>query len=239
MSRDSMPEMNMAKRLPIVFCLDVSPSMGWKIDGNSSSMELLNEALNNFIRDLKRDPKLKSSVEIAFVTFSTGIENETDFKTINTIKPENFVTVKSGKSRISKAVLYSIQKLETRRNQLEQKGIGYYAPFLVLITDGNPDQNDNRASYQKALDAIQRHCHSHVGASEIIVPYIIGVGDFDESTLNNYASAFKKGFFQIRGNGTDAKADFYKAFMKISSSTKHSQHLNMNLYDSTYDSSYM
>ena len=52
---DILPMTNASKRLPIVFCLDASPSMGWKEGNNSSSIELLNAAVANFVQELKKD----------------------------------------------------------------------------------------------------------------------------------------------------------------------------------------
>ena len=227
MQEDRVQGWNTSKRLPIVFCLDVSPSMGWKEGKNSSSIELLNAAVSNFIEELKHDVKARSSAEVAFVTFSTNIEMETEFESINKIKIPVFSAVEKGGTQLSKAVIRSIDKIEERRNQLDNSEISYYAPFMVLVTDGNPDRNDDKEKYNKALEMVKSHCDSHIGASEIIVPFIIGVGDhIDEETLNNYSKGFTKGYFPIKGNASKVKYQFNKVFQIISSSTRKSIHLN-------------
>ena len=64
---------NTSKRLPIVFCLDVSPSMNWDVDNSDIiPIELLNDSVNTFIREINSDGRTKSSAEVAYVTFSTG-----------------------------------------------------------------------------------------------------------------------------------------------------------------------
>lgn len=214
------------KRLPIVFCLDVSPSMGRKEGNNSSSMELLNVAVTNFVSEIKKDLKANASAEVAFVTFATNIEMDTAFTPVNQLTVPAFKPVEQGKTKMAQAVLRSIEKIEEERNRLENAEIGYFAPFLVLVTDGNPDKNDVPNEYNRALAAVKKHCDSHIGAQEIIVPFIIGVGDYiDAETLNAYAKGFTKGYFQIRGNAARAR-NFSKVFQLIGNSTKKSIHLN-------------
>ena len=226
MAFDQIQGFTTTKRLPIVFCLDVSPSMGWKEGNNSSSMELLNAAVTNFVNEIKKDPKARTSAEIAFVTFSTNIEMDTAFTPVNQLSVPMFKSVEQGGTNMARAVLKSIEKIEGERNRLENAEIGYFAPFLVLVTDGNPDKNDDPKDYNRALAAVKKHCDSHIGAQEIIVPFIIGVGDhIDAETLNAYAKGFIKGYFPIRGNAAKA-CNFSKVFQLIGNSTKKSIHLN-------------
>lgn len=223
---NSSPTRNTAKRLPIVFCLDVSPSMGWKEGSNSSSMDLLNTAVNNFLAELKHDPRAKTSAEIAFVTFSTHIEMDTEFESIGSLQPPRFEPVAEGGTLMAQAVLRSIAKIEDRRKALEELEIPYYAPFLVLVTDGNPDGNDDATLQQRALTAVKDHCNSHTGASEIIVPFVIGVGDYiSPKTLTDYSAGFANGYFPIQGAAEKVKVKFNKVFHMISNSTKMSIHL--------------
>ena len=71
---------NTSKRLPIVFCLDVSPSMNWDVDNSDIiPIELLNDSVNTFIREINSDGRTKSSAEVAYVTFSTNIEVDSQF----------------------------------------------------------------------------------------------------------------------------------------------------------------
>lgn len=224
---DRRPNTNTSKRLPIVFCLDVSPSMGWKVGNNSPSIDLLNAAVGNFVAELKDDPKARACAEVAFVTFSTNIEMDTEFESIGALNTPKFKTVENGGTQMALAVLRSIEKIEKRRQQLENMEIPYYAPFLVLVTDGNPDENDDQSLQAKALSAVRSHCDSHIGASEIIVPFVIGVGDHISSkTLDSYASGFTKGYFPISGTAGNANVQFNKVFQMIGNSTKKSIHLN-------------
>lgn len=226
-SEDKTQKWNIARRLPIVFCLDVSPSMGWKEGNNSSSIELLNAAVSNFIKDLKQDVKIRSTAEVAFVTFSTNIEMDTEFESINFLKIPHFKTVDRGGTQMAQAVLRSIEKIEQRRIQLKDSQIPCYVPFLVLVTDGNPDKNDDAIKHNQALASVKSHCYSHNGASEIIVPFIIGVGDYiDSETLHNYAKGFTNGYFPIKGSASKVQAKFNKVFQVIRDSVGNTIDLN-------------
>ena len=218
---------NSSKRLPIVFCLDVSPSMGWKIGGNSSAISLLNAAVENFLGDLKADPNARASAEVAFVTFSSKIKTDTPFEPISSVKTPRFRPVWRGGTNLAEAVLRAIEKIEDRRKELESADIPYYAPFLVIVTDGDPDDTADQLMQMQAVSAVKRYCDSSIGATEIIVPFVIGVGDhISPETLNEYAAGFTKGYFPIKGTAESVKAKFNKAFNLIGNSTKKSIHLN-------------
>ncbi len=213
--------LNASKRLPIVFCLDVSPSMGWCKDGNSTSIDLLNVAVNNFINELKLHTKARAAAEIAFVTFGEEIVMNTEFTPLSALQTMQFKTEKVGATSISKAVFEAIKKIKDRRELLKEGEISCYAPFLVLVTDGDPDSIvDSEAVFQQTLKEVRSHCHDHIPVYDLIVPFVIGVGDYvDTKTLNAYSEGFTKGFFHIKGKSSDIKLNLNKVFQMIINST--------------------
>ena len=217
-----------SKRLPIVFCLDVSPSMNGRVSGSRfSRIELLNTAMLNFLKELKNDTKVRTSAEISFVTFSTNIEMDSDFESVNSIKIPTFQTVAEGGTNMAQAIIRSIAKIESRREELDDAEIGYYVPFFVLLTDGNPDKNDNTSLLEKAIVKVQQYCDSHVGASEIIIPFIIGVGDEVEvSTLNRLSERFTGKAILIDSSVGNQDKIFEDVFKFIGNSVIGSIHLN-------------
>lgn len=218
---------NTAHRLSILFCLDVSPSMSWPDKHGECSIDLLNTAVRNFVEDLKTDTLVCTSAEVAFVTFSSDVEMDTEFRQIGRLQPPVFRTVEDGGTQLANAVLRAIEKIEMRRDQLDKSSIDYYAPFLVLVTDGNPDRNDDPDLYEKAVEAVKRHCDSHIGAREIIIPFIIGVGErVNKEMLIEFSAGFREGCFHI-GNSSDYTSNqFNQIFKMIGNSTKKSVHLN-------------
>jgi len=219
---------NSSKRLPIVFCLDVSPSMSLKVaDCMYSSIELLNKAIGNFLKELKNDTKVRTSAEIALVTFSTNIEIDTSFESVGSIEIQDLVTVEEGGTNTAKAIIRSIEKIEQRKQFLDSKEIGYYVPFFVLVTDGNPDKNDNADLLERAITLVQQHCDSHIGASEIIIPFIVGVGDDVEiSILNRLSERFTGTAIILDSSVGEQDKLFEEVFKFIGNSVTGSIHLN-------------
>ena len=190
------------KRLPIVFCLDVSPSMKWTIESETPPIQLLSKAIERFFVALKENPKAYAATEIAFVTFSSNIEMNTEFKPLRSVEIPEIDALEEGGTNISLAVLEAIKKIDERRAAMASRGIKYYAPFLVIVTDGDPDQIDRQSpTYAAALKAIEAHCHDHTPIQELILPFVIGIGSrVDTETLNAYARFFLDGYLPVRGS---------------------------------------
>lgn len=218
------------KRLPIVFCLDVSPSMNWDIDNRDiSPMELLNQSVNTFISEINTDGRTRSAAEVAYVSFSTNIEVDSPFMPARNLDDIHLKTVAKGGTNMAQAVLRSYEKLDQRVKEYAQNGIRHNAPFFVLVTDGNPDDNDNNILQDRAIATVNRHCNSHQGAEGIVIPFIVGVGRrVDKKTLLRYSEGFTNGFFHIRGNSQQVQTCFSDVFRVISNSTKASVHLNLS-----------
>lgn len=218
------------KRLPIVFCLDVSPSMNWDIDNRDiSPMELLNQSVNTFISEINTDGRTRSAAEVAYVSFSTNIEVDSPFMPARNLDDIHLKTVAKGGTNMAQAVLRSYEKLDQRIREYAQNGIRHNAPFFVLVTDGNPDDNDDNFLQDKAIATVNEHCNSHQGADGIVIPFIVGVGRrVDKKTLLRYSEGFTNGFFHIRGNSQQVQTCFSDVFRVISNSTKASVHLNLS-----------
>ena len=227
---DSSKFGNTIKRLPIVFCLDVSPSMNWG-DANAdvSPIELLNDSVNLFIREINTDGRTRSAAEVAYVNFSTDIEVDSRFMPARNLDDIHLETVARGGTNMAQAVLRSYEKLEQRVKEYAENGIRHNATFFVLVTDGNPDDNDVGELQERAIKTVKQHCHSDEGAKGIVIPFIVGVGDrVDKKTLMRYSEGFTNGFFHIRGNTEQTQTCFANVFRIISNSTKKSVHLNLS-----------
>lgn len=209
---------NTSKRLPIVLCLDISPSMSM-----NRRIENLNEAIKMFYEELKKEPKVFNYAEVAVVTFSTNIEENTEFETLDFLAGKRFSVVKEGGTNLSMAVLTSIKKIEDRLIELYRHKIDNYLPFLVLVTDGDPDQTDNKANLEKAIQSVQRHCETSHFPEKLIAPYIIGVGEqVTEKSLNRFAEKFTGRAIIIDGDASYQRDLFKELFVFIGNSVKNS-----------------
>jgi uncharacterized protein YegL len=189
----------------------------------NNRIENLNTAIKLFYEELRKDQRVLSSVEIAIVTFSTDIEENTDFYTLNFLENKTFEVVQKGGTNLSTAVLSSIKKIEDRLVELYNSDIESYLPFLVLVTDGDPDQTDNESNLEKAIQSVLTHCDKTRHPKRLIAPYIIGVGEqVAEASLNRFAEKFTGKAIIIDGDASDQQNLFKELFVFISNSVKQS-----------------
>ncbi len=124
---------NPATRLPVCLCLDTSSSMfGEPIDE-------LNRGVEYFFEAIKEDEIARYSVELSIVTFSSTAEKILDFANIDrqTFNPLSA----SGSTSMGEGVNLALDLLQQRKKEYSDKGVDYYQPWLVLMTDGYPTDN--------------------------------------------------------------------------------------------------
>lgn len=139
---------NPTARVPIVLCLDCSPSMSGKQElGASSStngipINELNEGVTMFLNSIRNDEVAKMSAEISIVVFSSLYEQILEFDYIeNVSNPILELELEIGGTSIGGAVNMSLQLLEKRKKEYKEAGVDYYQPWLILMTDGSPTDN--------------------------------------------------------------------------------------------------
>lgn len=154
---------NPTTRVPVVLCLDTSASMrGEKIDE-------LNLGVKQFFNAVKEDEIAKYSVELCIVTFSTQAKKVLDFanieKQVSAFEHMNLQA--SGNTAMGAAVNLSLDLLDARKKEYQDKGVDYWQPWLVLMTDGQPTDDITEAS-QKVSDMV---------CNQKLTIFPIGIGD--------------------------------------------------------------
>lgn len=118
---------NPEPRCPCILLLDTSGSMA------GPKIAQLNTGLQYFAEQLKGDAMAAKRVEVAIITFGP----------VQTIQP--FVTADAffcphldvtGDTPMGSAIQNAIAMLNERKNDYKANGIGYYRPWIFLITDG-------------------------------------------------------------------------------------------------------
>lgn len=125
---------NPTTRVPVVLCLDISASM------SGEKIQELNRGVKEFFNAVKNDDIAKYAVELCIVTFNTSAQKVLEFAGIerqigrfNTIN-----LVASGNTAMGAAVNMALDLLEKRKQEYQDKGVDYWQPWLVLMTDGQP-----------------------------------------------------------------------------------------------------
>lgn len=187
---------NAADKCLCVLCLDVSGSMyGIPIDE-------LNKGLQQFQEEILDDPVATSKLEVAIITFGGKVTQVQSPAMLTDFTMPNLET--TGTTPMIAAIEEAIQLTEDRKAWYKSKGLGYYRPWVILMTDGEPDEVGGVAAMAQKLRTLE--------ASKSLVFSAIGVGDdVNMTTLRELApkAAMLKGmsfsgFFQWLSNSITA-----------------------------------
>lgn len=135
---------NPTARVPVCLCLDTSGSM----DGQP--INELNEGVRLFYEAIKEDETALYSAEISIVTFGgDNAECIADFASLE-LQPNAPKLSASGMTPMGEAVNMALDLLERRKDEYKDRGVDYYQPWLVLMTDGEP--NGDKSELSRAID---------------------------------------------------------------------------------------
>lgn len=138
---------NPTMRVPVCLCLDTSGSMEIR-HGNQSRIDALNEGIKLFYEAVREDEVANYSVEIAIVKFSSGAELISDFSLAENGNPDRLDAY--GTTCLGEGVNLALDLLEARKEKYKNAGVDYYQPWLVLMTDGEP--NGDEDELQRAME---------------------------------------------------------------------------------------
>lgn len=201
---------NPTPRVPICLCLDTSGSMGavegecvatgetiyedgrtWNVvTGGRSRIDELQKGVEAFYQAIREDEMAVYSAEICIVTFDNKAKCLVDFANIE--RQENIPKLHSmGDTAMGEGVNLALDLLERRKQEYKDKGVDYYQPWLVLMTDGVP--NGDIGELEKAISRTV----GMVGKRKLTV-FPIGIGnEADMSTLNKFSP--KRSALKLRG----------------------------------------
>ena len=143
---------NQEPRCPCVLLLDTSESMkGQPIDS-------MNEGLRAFRTDILEDPVAPKRIEVAVVTFDTTVRLVQDFVTVDRFEPP--LLTAQGITHTGAAVNTALDLIQERKNRYKEAGIPYYRPWVLMITDGDP-QGELFLFVQDAARRIKKDVGEH------------------------------------------------------------------------------
>ncbi|MGL5901793.1 MAG: vWA domain-containing protein [Cetobacterium sp.] len=124
-------------KIPVIFLLDVSGSMGTIDKTGVSCINQLNSGFEVFLNNILEDEIASAALDLSVITF--GGENPElflDFEQWNGGTKSNFVA--SGGTPMGSALELAYQQIESRKLVYKDYGINYYQPWVILMTDGEP-----------------------------------------------------------------------------------------------------
>lgn len=140
---------NPTARVPVCLCLDVSGSM------EGDPIRELNEGVKAFYEEIRNDEVALYAAEISIVTFGGDAECMEDFANIE--RQTNIPELEAyGGTPMGEAVNMALDMLEERKQEYKDKGVDYYQPWLVMMTDGYPTSSsaEMKAATERTADLV-------------------------------------------------------------------------------------
>ena len=137
---------NPAPRCPVMLLLDTSGSM------DDGPIEELREGLRQFLRETSDDETASMSVELEIITFGGGVDIAAPFAPVNVINDNPPHLEAAGNTPLGEALTLASQELKERRRLYKSKGISSYKPWVILMSDGGP--NDDWEEPAKAMRSL-------------------------------------------------------------------------------------
>jgi von willebrand factor type A domain protein len=180
---------NPTARVPVCLCLDTSGSMAlveegdykstgktvqqdgqfWEVvEGGRTRIQELQKGIELFFDAIREDEIARYSAEISIVTFDSTARCVLDFANIDRQGTVPKLAA-SGLTAMGEGVNMALDLLEKRKEEYKDKGVDYYQPWLVLMTDGEP--NGDETEFRRA----SRRAQALVKEKKLTV-FPIGIG---------------------------------------------------------------
>ena len=126
---------NYEQKCLCVLVLDTSGSMG----GNP--INKLNQGLQDFYTEIGEDSTTANRLEVSIITFDSSVQCIQDPSLIESFSMPT-LSVK-GNTKLVDGVREGIAKVSDRKKWYKQTGQPYYRPWIILMTDGEPDSDQD------------------------------------------------------------------------------------------------
>ncbi|NOT85240.1 MAG: VWA domain-containing protein [Methylococcaceae bacterium] len=151
-----------------VLVLDTSASMA------GEAITQLNRGLKILHQEISADYIASQRLEISIITFNNSIQRLQEPKLVEDfVMPTLFA---SGSTRLVDGVFEALKLVEARKLWYKETGQSYFRPLLFLMTDGEPDADQN-------IRALQQQLQSSVEQKKLSF-YAVGVQGYDHARLS-------------------------------------------------------
>ena len=138
---------NPEPRCPSLLILDVSTSM------QGERIRELNAGLMAYKDDLAGDTLARKRVEVGLITFGGTVDIVQNFSTAEMFIPPTLAV--HGDTPMAQAVITGLNLLDERKREYRNNGVGFYRPWVFLITDGAPT-DENTPQWPEAIERVKK-----------------------------------------------------------------------------------
>ena len=121
------------------------------VTGGVSKIDLVNAGLKSFYNEICENETTCQRLELCIITFNDYVQVMQE-----PALPEN-VTIPElkgeGNTALVDAVNEAIDKVEARKKWYKETGQPYYRPWIILMTDGVPNENQDIDSLERRIKA--------------------------------------------------------------------------------------
>lgn len=139
---------NFQQKCLCVLLLDVSGSMA-DPDKKPRPIDELNKGIKIFHEQISEDNISSKRLEISVISFNHNVTCEQEPSLVANFEMPTLNA--SGMTNMADAINMAMTKVEQRKTWYKKTGQPYYRPWIILITDGEPDAGQDIISVAKKL----------------------------------------------------------------------------------------
>lgn len=164
---------NYEQKCLCMLVVDTSSSMA------GEPINQLNRGLNSFYKEVIEDEVASQRLEIGIVTFDSNVICRQEPKLVNNFEMPTLYT--NGSTKLVDGVRMAIDIVDSRKKYYKDSGQNYYRPMIVLITDGEPDSDQDIIGLSNEVSTKLE--------SKGFMFYSIGVAGYNHQKLAQICSA--------------------------------------------------
>ncbi|TAH20810.1 MAG: VWA domain-containing protein [Cytophagales bacterium] len=158
---------NYEQKCLCVLVLDISSSM------QGAAIESLNQGLVDFQYEVIKDYTAANRLEISIIIFGSEVWSIQPPALVNTFDMPRLTT--RGTTKLVDAVRLAIGQVEDRKLWYKTTGQNYYRPMIILITDGEPDNDQD-------INGLAMEIYQGVQNKRFLF-YAVGVQNYNHAKL--------------------------------------------------------
>ena len=163
------------------FVVDVSGSM------SGSPINQLNKGLQEFYTEIQNDSTTSNRLEIAIVEFSSIIDTIVQPSLIENFQMPTLTT--KGSTKLVDGVREAISLVEARKDWYKSTQQPYLRPWIILITDGEPDydqDNDALALEIESATKDKKFVFLSLGVENANMTFLEKIAGYKQDDDNNW-----------------------------------------------------